>query len=115
MLLPMGEATEKPDSIAGTTAVSKSAEANVSAKRATTGGSTKGTDKGLSVKGKGTREIGENEKRGEWLDVRYKIIDRHYKKVLRVSAASEGIREGKGGVLGIWVADEEDDDEDAEE
>lgn len=47
------------------------------------------------------------EKGGAWLDVRYKIVDRYFKKVLRVLAASERIREGgksaKSGVLGIWV------------
>jgi hypothetical protein len=47
------------------------------------------------------------EQGGVWLDVRYKIVDRYFKKVLRVLAASEGVREGgkggKGGVLGIWV------------
>jgi trafficking protein particle complex subunit 11 len=49
---------------------------------------------------------GGKEKGGSWSDVRYKIVDRYFKKVLRVLAASEGIREGgKGGILGIWVPD----------
>ncbi|QDS74405.1 hypothetical protein FKW77_005731 [Venturia effusa] len=47
------------------------------------------------------------DKGGTWLDVRYKVVDRYFKKVLRILAASEGIREGvkntKSGVLSIWV------------
>jgi hypothetical protein len=59
--------------------------------------------------GPGESAVLENggEQGGVWLDVRYKIVDRYFKKVLRVLAASEGVREGgkggKGGVLGIWV------------
>lgn len=49
------------------------------------------------------------DKGGVWLDVRYRIVDRNFKKVLRVLAASEGIREStkntRSGVLSVWVPD----------
>jgi hypothetical protein len=60
---------------------------------------------GPSTQADGSQE--DADKGGTWLDVRYKIVDRYFKKILRVLAASEGVREGgkagKGGVLGIWV------------
>jgi hypothetical protein len=40
---------------------------------------------------------------GVWIDVKFRVVDRYFKKVLRVLPASEGVRDGKGGGLGIWI------------
>jgi hypothetical protein len=46
------------------------------------------------------------EKKGEtgvWIDVKFRVVDRYFKKVLRVLPASQGVRDGKGGGLGVWI------------
>jgi hypothetical protein len=49
-------------------------------------------------------EIAEtNKAKGVWIDVKFRVVDRYFKKVLRVLPASEGVRDGKGGGLGIWI------------
>jgi len=46
-----------------------------------------------------------NEETGMWLEVRYRVMDVYFRKVLRCLPASSGVREaeGKGGSLLIWV------------
>jgi hypothetical protein len=42
---------------------------------------------------------------GVWIDVKLRVVDRYFKKVLRVLPASEGVKDGRAGGLGVWVGE----------
>jgi hypothetical protein len=41
--------------------------------------------------------------KGVWIGVKCRVVDRYFKKVLRVLAAGSGVREGKGGGLEVYI------------
>ncbi|KAF2428611.1 hypothetical protein EJ08DRAFT_662401 [Tothia fuscella] len=47
--------------------------------------------------------VEEGKGKGVWIDVKCRVVDRYFKKVLRVQSAGKGVREGKSGGLEVFV------------